>query len=117
MIPADPPGIPTSGPNSDPDPRSARVPPPRVPPPQVPASQEPAPPADPPHTLIVADVLGHLIEKFLDDTVNLSPKPILDRNGNSRLPALDNHGMGTIFEARAGPRARCASAPTTRRSK
>jgi len=55
VIPADPPGIPTSGPNSDPDPRSARVPPP-----QVPASQEPEPPADPPHTLIVADVLGHL---------------------------------------------------------
>lgn len=49
-------------------------------------------------TLIEADILGHLIEKFLDGRVNLSPKPVLDVDGNEVLPALDNHSMGTIFE-------------------
>jgi len=49
-------------------------------------------------TLIEADILGHLLEKFLDSRVNLSPKPILDGEGNELLPALDNHSMGTIFE-------------------
>jgi type I restriction enzyme M protein len=42
--------------------------------------------------LIEADILGHLIEKFLDGRVNLSPKP--GRTGRQRiLPALDNHSM------------------------
>lgn len=49
-------------------------------------------------TLIEADILGHLIEKFLDGRVNLSPKPVQDVDGNEILPALDNHSMGTIFE-------------------
>jgi len=49
-------------------------------------------------TLIEADILGHLIEKFLDTRINLSPKPLRDKDGNELLPALDNHGMGTIFE-------------------
>lgn len=49
-------------------------------------------------TLVDADILGALIEKFLDSRVNLTPHPILDNNGNERLPALDNHAMGTIFE-------------------
>ena len=49
-------------------------------------------------TLIEADILGHLIEKFLDSSINLSPKPVLDVDGNEKLPALDNHAMGTIFE-------------------
>ncbi len=49
-------------------------------------------------TLIDADILGHLIEKFLDATINLSPRPVLDGNGQERLPGLDNHAMGTIFE-------------------
>ncbi len=39
-----------------------------------------------------ADVLGLLIEKFLDQDINLSPEPM----GN--LPGLDNHAMGTLFE-------------------
>ena len=39
-----------------------------------------------------ADVLGQLIEKFLDKDINLSPYPVGD------LPALDNHSMGTMFE-------------------
>ncbi|TWT45034.1 putative type I restriction enzymeP M protein [Phycisphaerae bacterium RAS1] len=49
-------------------------------------------------TLVDADILGHLIEKFLDSTVNLSPKPVFDADGKERLSALDNHAMGTIFE-------------------
>jgi len=49
-------------------------------------------------TLIEADILGHLIEKFLDPRINLSPKPVNDADGNELLPALDNHSMGTIFE-------------------
>ena len=49
-------------------------------------------------TLIEADVLGSLIEKFLDADINLSPKPVLTVSGGVRLPGLDNHGMGTIFE-------------------
>jgi type I restriction enzyme M protein len=49
-------------------------------------------------TLVEADVLGFLLEKFLDDKINLSPKPVLYANGTVRLPGLDNHSMGTIFE-------------------
>jgi FtsP/CotA-like multicopper oxidase with cupredoxin domain len=49
-------------------------------------------------TLIEADILGHLIEKFLDTSINLSPNPVSDSDGRVRLPALDNHAMGTIFE-------------------
>ncbi|MDQ2842382.1 MAG: type I restriction-modification system subunit M [Acidobacteriota bacterium] len=49
-------------------------------------------------TLVDADILGALIEKFLDNSVNLGPKPVLNSDGSERLPALDNHAMGTIFE-------------------
>ncbi|WP_209366713.1 type I restriction-modification system subunit M [Priestia megaterium] len=49
-------------------------------------------------TLIEADVLGYLIEKFLDSSVNLSPNHLYDQNGNIKIPGLDNHAMGTIFE-------------------
>jgi type I restriction enzyme M protein len=49
-------------------------------------------------TLIEADILGHLIEKFLDARINLSPRPQRDTDGNELLPGLDNHAMGTIFE-------------------
>ena len=49
-------------------------------------------------TLVEADVLGFLIEKFLDPEVNLSPNPVLHQDGSVRLPGLDNHAMGTIFE-------------------
>jgi len=48
--------------------------------------------------LINADRLGNLIEKFLNSTINLSPKPVVDVHGNEILPALDNHAMGTVFE-------------------
>ncbi len=49
-------------------------------------------------TLVEADILGSLIEKFLDPRINLSPYPVYDSQGNVRLPGLDNHAMGTIFE-------------------
>ena len=43
-------------------------------------------------TMIEADILGAVIQKFVSKDINLSPK----QNGN--LPGLDNHAMGTIFE-------------------
>lgn len=51
-------------------------------------------------TMIDADILGAVIEKFISPTINLSPKPIYtdDTMKTIKLPALDNHGMGTIFE-------------------
>ena len=49
-------------------------------------------------TLMDADVLGFLLEKFLDSSINLSPRPVLNGNGSVRLEGLDNHGMGTVFE-------------------
>lgn len=49
-------------------------------------------------TLVEADILGHLISDFLKPDVNMSPKDVLDEDGRVRLPGLDNHGMGTVFE-------------------
>jgi type I restriction enzyme M protein len=49
-------------------------------------------------TMVDADILGAVIEKFVSPTVNLSPFPVLDDVGGIRLPALDNHTMGVIFE-------------------
>ncbi len=48
--------------------------------------------------LVENDLLGFLLEKFLDPSINLSPKPVLNTDGSVRLEALDNHGMGTVFE-------------------
>lgn len=49
-------------------------------------------------TLVEADVLSALIEKFLDNDINLSPNPVVGSKGHTILPGLDNHSMGTIFE-------------------
>lgn len=49
-------------------------------------------------TMIEADILGAVIEKFTSPEINLSPNDILDADGKVRLPGLDNHAMGTIFE-------------------
>ena len=49
-------------------------------------------------TMVDADILGAVIEKFVSPTINLSPFPILDDVGNVKMPALDNHSMGTVFE-------------------
>lgn len=48
--------------------------------------------------LVDAHILGYLIEDFLDPEVNLSPLPVKGADGRIKLPALDNHGMGTVFE-------------------
>jgi len=49
-------------------------------------------------TMVEADILGSLIEKFLDRSINLSPDPVMNVDGTERIPALDNHAMGTMFE-------------------
>jgi type I restriction enzyme M protein len=41
-------------------------------------------------TLSKADALGTLIE--------ISPQPVLNTDGSLKLPAMDNHAMGTVFE-------------------
>ena len=43
------------------------------------------------------DILGLLISKFTDQSINLSSRPITTAAGVT-LPALDNHTMGTVFE-------------------
>jgi type I restriction enzyme M protein len=48
--------------------------------------------------LAKADALGTLIEKLVSREINLGPSPVLSDDGSVRLPGLDNHGMGTIFE-------------------
>ena len=49
-------------------------------------------------TMVDADILGAVIEKFVSPTVNLSPYPVLFDDGSVKLPGLDNHTMGLIFE-------------------
>lgn len=49
-------------------------------------------------TMIDADILGSVIEKFVSPTINLSPRPVLHDDGSVKLPGLDNHTMGLIFE-------------------
>ena len=44
------------------------------------------------------DVLGLLIKRFTSPEINLSSRPVLNDDGSERLPALDNHTMGTAFE-------------------
>ena len=49
-------------------------------------------------TLVEADALGFLMAKFLDTSINLSPRPVLNGDDSVRLEGLDNHSMGTVFE-------------------
>ena len=49
-------------------------------------------------TLVEGGVLGLLIEKFVDNRINLSNRPVIFDDGSVRLPALDNHSIGTVFE-------------------
>lgn len=51
-------------------------------------------------TMVDADILGAVIEKFTSSDINLSPNPIYKDDAKTILkhPGLDNHGMGTIFE-------------------
>lgn len=52
------------------------------------------------NTMIDADILGSVIEKFISPDINLSPNPIYKDAEKTMLkhPGLDNHSMGTIFE-------------------
>ena len=43
------------------------------------------------------DILGILISKFTDPSINLSSRPVMNAQG-VMMPALDNHTMGTVFE-------------------
>ena len=51
-------------------------------------------------TMIDADILGAVIEKFISSDINLSPNPVYKDEEKTILkhPGLDNHGMGTILE-------------------
>ena len=62
-------------------------------------------------TLSKADAIGTLIEKFLNPEINLSPNPVLNSDGSVKLPAMDNHSMGTVFEELV----RCSTKTITRK--
>ncbi len=51
-------------------------------------------------TMLDADILGSVIEKFVSPDINLSPNPVYKDDAKTMIkhPGLDNHGMGTIFE-------------------
>ncbi len=51
-------------------------------------------------TMMEADILGSVIEKFVSSDINLSPNPVYKDAEKTIIkhPGLDNHGMGTIFE-------------------
>ena len=51
-------------------------------------------------TMVDADILGAVIEKFTSSDINLSPNPIYKDDAKTILkhPGLDNHSMGTVFE-------------------
>lgn len=51
-------------------------------------------------TMVDADILGAVIDKFTSSDINLSPDPVYKDAEKKiiKLPGLDNHGMGTIFE-------------------
>jgi type I restriction enzyme M protein len=51
-------------------------------------------------TMVDADILGSVIDKFTSSDINLSPNPVYKDAEKTvvKLPGLDNHGMGTIFE-------------------
>lgn len=50
--------------------------------------------------MVDADILGAVIDKFTSSDINLSPDPVYKDAEKKivKLPGLDNHGMGTIFE-------------------
>lgn len=42
--------------------------------------------------------LGGVLEKFTSDAINLGLNPIFNEDGTEKLPGLDNHTMGTLYE-------------------
>jgi type I restriction enzyme M protein len=49
-------------------------------------------------TMEEGNITFPLIEKFCTSTINLSPKPVLDKDGNVVMEGLTNLGMGYVFE-------------------
>lgn len=49
-------------------------------------------------TMEEGNITFPLIEKFCTSTINLSPKPITDKDGNVVTEGLTNLGMGYVFE-------------------
>ncbi|HJK33084.1 MAG TPA: class I SAM-dependent DNA methyltransferase [Methanocorpusculum sp.] len=49
-------------------------------------------------TMIDAGILGMVVEKFVSPEINLSPVAVLNDSGEVKLPGMDNHMMGTLFE-------------------
>ena len=49
-------------------------------------------------TMEEGNITFPLIEKFCTSTINLSPKPVVDKDGNVVMEGLTNLGMGYVFE-------------------
>ncbi|WP_295235057.1 class I SAM-dependent DNA methyltransferase [Sediminibacterium sp.] len=49
-------------------------------------------------TMEEGNITFPLIEKFCTSTINLSPKPVADKDGNVVMEGLTNLGMGYVFE-------------------
>jgi type I restriction enzyme M protein len=49
-------------------------------------------------TMEEGNITFPLIEKFCTSTINLSPKPVLDKDGKIVMEGLTNLGMGYVFE-------------------
>lgn len=49
-------------------------------------------------TMEEGNITFPLIEKFCTSTINLSPKPVVDKEGNLVMEGLTNLGMGYVFE-------------------
>ena len=49
-------------------------------------------------TMIDANILGMIIEKFVSPQINLSPYPVMNDIDEIKIPGLDNHTMGVVFE-------------------
>ena len=49
-------------------------------------------------TLEEGNITFPLIEKFCSSTINLSPMPVTDKDGNVVMEGLTNLGMGYVFE-------------------
>ena len=49
-------------------------------------------------TMEEGNITFPLIEKFCTSTINLSPKPVIDKDGNVVMEGLTNLGMGYVFE-------------------
>jgi type I restriction enzyme M protein len=49
-------------------------------------------------TMEEGNITFPVIEKFCTSTINLSPKPVVDKDGNVVMEGLTNLGMGYVFE-------------------